>query len=47
MKNVTIFGINYKVTENIYNVLKSVKGNDECIGAVLFLGKETGEIILN
>jgi hypothetical protein len=45
MKNVTIFGANYKVTENIYNVLQSVKHSDQCLSVVLVFGKQSGEII--
>lgn len=45
MKKVIIFGSQYNVTENIYNVLNSVKHNVKCMELVFVLGKQSGEII--
>ena len=45
MKKVTIFGTEYNVTENVYNVLNSVKHNAKCLELVFVLGKQSGEII--
>lgn len=44
MKKVEIFGKKYSVTESVYTALNSVVHSDECIGWILTLGKQTGEI---
>ena len=45
MKNVTIFGGNYKVSESVYNVLESVKHSQKCLELVFVVGKQSGDII--
>jgi hypothetical protein len=45
MKNVIIFGENYKVSESAYKVLNSVKHSQKCLELVFVVGKQSGDII--